>query len=178
MSWSQAVRRAFAGFDVRSVPVVGVTDKGRNGRLGAVGDIHFSWVSSKLLGKLPNWPMGFRYEKLMVSALGETLRLRLGAVLVLYRVLENSRPKWRGWGVECAMVKNTDFSTRIFGVDIYQARIRIFLVMSNSLFFLKDFLVEVRGFGMHVPRKRGVCCGFSCSCCRSQKVGTDRITIS
>ena len=34
-------------------------------------------------------------------------------------------------------------STRIFGVDIYQARIRIFLVISNSLFFLKDFLVEV-----------------------------------
>lgn len=33
-------------------------------------------------------------------------------------------------------------STRIFGVDIYQARIRIFLVISNS-FFLKDFLVEV-----------------------------------
>lgn len=69
---------------------------------GIVGDIFwvrlvgYSWrytfskrVSSKLLGKLPNWaPWVSRYEKMMVSA----LRLRLGAVLVLYRVLENSRP--------------------------------------------------------------------------------------
>lgn len=30
-------------------------------------------------------------------------------------------------------------STRIFGVDIYQARIRIFLVISNSLFFFLRF---------------------------------------